>query len=250
MEESHSVDKGEGKKLEWHAGHETWDDAFAHRKDLPDGFGAFGATAGTIVERSTLKGVVTGALLGGPAGAALAGREALATAAKIALSGPALVIGGTAVAVTEWGSASARGEGMKHASDLDAMDLGTTAVLDLDTSFKQAEFAKHPGIVPEKLVTYLMADPQGRAEIPALQASADVGSRAAFDAIRCGGPAEYFRLHPDAAKRFDDDVAFNKGFEYVTWSASQPDGEARTAAIRAKLDERDARANVSLPVHG
>jgi hypothetical protein len=130
------------------------------------------------------------------------------------------------------------------------MDLGTTALLDLPEDFKKADMSKHPGIDATKLVTFMMTSPFGQEHRPELQAVADEGARCALDAMRCGGRAEYERIHPELATRLREDIAFNKGFESVMWSAAQHDGEERVAKIKATLAERDARGSAPSPVRG
>jgi len=90
----------------------------------------------------------------------------------------------------------------------------------------------------------------GKEHLPELQAACDAGSRAAFEAMRCGGREAFARLHPDMAQRLETDVAFNKGFESVMWCAMQPDRDARLNAIQSGLDARDVRGAHAQPVRG
>jgi hypothetical protein len=263
LEQSHSVAEGEGKKLDWKADHQSMDAGLKEEHEAP-------------AEAAHTAAKWVGALIGIGGGA-----EALKTAGKAAFkstpelldaphialreravdtfkqgakwmggvvtaefAAPAAGVAAVGGAVAEVVHAANKGDELKHLSDLDAMDVAVTSTLTLDAGFQQADIAKHPGIFPEKAIAFMQQSEFGKLHKPELQAAADEGSRAAFDAIRCGGKDAYLKANPECAKRLAGDIAFNKGFESVIWSAWQRDGQSRLDAIKTGLDDRDARSTL------
>jgi hypothetical protein len=184
--------------------------------------------------RAGVKEAATGTM---NAGRSYATGVATAEGATLAAGAAGVVAAGAMVV-----RSCANADDLRHLSDLDAMDVGVTSLLDLDSSFKQQEVAKHPGINPQALTTFMRTSEYGRAALPELQAAADAGSRDALDALRVGKES-YFKMHPEREARFKSDIAYSKGFDSVLWAASRSDGDSRLKDIRAKLDARDARAS-------
>jgi hypothetical protein len=259
MEQAHAVDPGAGKKLEWHADHEAMDAARARMHDEP------AKVAGALVGKGAKK------LVEGQAWKAsdplvkrlmplvAEGRQKIAEGVRAAALaggaeiGAAIILGASAVG--EAVHAMQQGDELRHKSDIDAMDVAMTNLLDLDPAFKQAEAAKYPGINPQstmRLFTDSYGKPTefGRQHIPELQAAADAGARAALDAMRCGGREAYFKMHAGMERRLNDDIAFNKGFENVMFVAAHEGAADKLQNIERALSGRDVRASVGRTVQG
>lgn len=261
LEEAHVVGQGEGKKVAWQAGHETQSQAMSRIHNEPTNVAGevLGGAAEHIVKHEAtrgLKAIATSALEGlttltaGSASAKL-GLGKLALAAAPELAGGVLAT----AAVAELVHACNQGDELKAKSDVDTLDVAVTNLIALDAGFADAERAKYPNINAQA-VTRLFKAPGGpmtelgKQHLPELQAAADAGAKAAFEAMRCGGREGFASVHPDLAKRLQSDIAFNKGFESVMWCARQPDREARLNAIQAGIDARNVEPPAMVPVRG
>ena len=263
MEEAHAVPEGEGKNVKWHADHESMDQARARmhdepRKALKLGLdAAAGCAAETFVKKTAKSGffhvvdVVAGTGYADAAKAMSAAKRATAAAVLSEVgAGAALVF----AAVAETVHGMNQGDELHDKSDVDAMDVAVTNLLDLDPAFKDAVRAKHPWINSQStmslfLDSYGKPNAFGSVHIPELQAAADAGSRAALDAMRCGGREAYFAAHPDARERLANDIAFNKGFENVMFLAGRREDE-KVRAVETTINERNVSANVAVPGRG
>ena len=264
MEEAHAVPQGEGKNVAWHADHESMDQARARMHEEPTRFGkaALEIGAGGVAEHFVKHDakLVVRALFDkvspgyADTAKAMGGANRAVTAAVVGsgevLAGVALAAAAVFVPVR----GMSQGDELLHHSDVDGMDVAVTNLLDLDPAFKQAEWAKHPSINPQstmRLFTDSYGKPTafGSVHIPELQAAADAGSRAALDAMKCGGREAYFAAHPSAKERLNDDIAFNKGFENVMFLAGRREDE-KVHAVEAAINGRNVSANVAVPVRG
>ena len=261
MEEAHAVPQGEGKDVKWHADHESMDQARARMHDEPARQGAemVGKAAEHVakhyVEHEAKHGlaVLIDKVSPGYANAVHQMSKATAAAAS-ALALPAAGAAGVAAAVWEVVHAMNQQDELEHKSDVDGMEGAVTSLLDLDMGFRQAENAKHPSTNSEatiRLFVDLNGKPTafGSVHLPELQAAADAGSRAALDAMKCGGREAYFAAHPDAKERLANDVAFNKGFENVMFLAGRREDE-KVRAVESAINARNVSANVAVPVRG
>ena len=263
MEQAHAVGEGDGKKLEWHKDHESMDQARARMHDEPAMVMRYVAAGVVALDVGKVtKDAVKNApgLLESPwQFAKTEASNAAKFAAKIAtLTYLAEAAGGLAVlaAGAEVIHAYGQGDELAHRSDVDAMDVAVTNLLDLDPSFKAAEWKKYPGIAPDSTMA-LFKDAYGKStefgsrHIPELQASADAGARAALDALTGkAGLDVYLADRPDVRQRCNDDIAFSKGFENVRYVATHENAAAKLKALEARVDERDARSAASVQVKG
>jgi hypothetical protein len=265
-EAGHQVDPGAGKSLEWHHGDETAQEARTRMHDEPiDTIRHLPEMTMEYIREHylTAKGLGHHVL----DHAAEEGVKELAKAylPRIAASSDVLtsflagegapIVAGTAIAAAEVKHAFTQADELRHRADVEALDVATTALLDLDGGFRAEEAAKHFGINAEKTVavfvdSYNKPTAFGRDHLPELQAAADAGSTAALLALKMGGAGAYFAQNPAAKARYNDDIAFSKGFDNAIYIASHDHAEEKLKALEAKLAERNAWLSTSRPVQG
>ncbi len=262
MERAHAVGQGEGKKLEWHKDHESMDQARARMHDEPATAMAYVAAAVLAVDVFKVgKDAAKNApeLLDAPrkfakTEASNAAKFATTTVGATFASGAAGVLG-VAAAVGEVVHAFGQGDTLAHRSDVDALDVAVTNLLELDPDFKSTEWKKHPGIAPNSTMA-LFEDSYGKLtdfgakHVPELQAAADAGASAAIVAMKMGGPAVYFEQRPEMRQRFEDDIAFSKGFSNVLFIAARPGADEKLKTLELHMAERTVRNDASMAVRG
>jgi hypothetical protein len=263
MEKAHQVGEGEGKKLDWHKDHESMDQARARMHDEPANVMKYVAAGVVVLDVGKIaKDVYKAAphLLNTPA--QFAKEEVISTAKSVVTLAEAtyttrfLIALGAAAAAAEVIHAFGQGDELSHRADVDALDVTVTNLLDLDPSFKSAEWKKYPGISSDRTMALFKDDygkmtEFGRTHIPELQAAADAGAQAALDARQNGGFDSYLASRPDVQQRCRDDIAFSKGFENVRYiSTHRHDAAAALNALEARIQERDARSNAGVQVRG
>jgi hypothetical protein len=263
MEEAHAVPQGDGAKLEWHKDHESMEQARARMHDEPATVMKWVAAAVIAVDVGKIaKDAAKNApnLLHSPwqfakteasNAAKFAARTAAETYAPEAAGGLAVLAAGAEVI-----RAFGQGDELAYRSDVDAMDVAVTNLLDLDTSFRRSEWKKYPGIAPDSTMalfedSYGKPTEFGKQHIPELQAAADAGARAALDALNFGnGPDSYLASRPDIRQRCDEDIAFSKGFENVRYVSTHENAAEKLKALQTRLNERDARSTAAVQVRG
>ena len=112
-----------------------------------------------------------------------------------------------------------------------------------------------PGITPNS-TTALFVDSYGKPtefgkeHLPELQAAADAGASAAIAAMRMGGKEAFFAQNSIAARRFENDVAFSRGFDNVMFIVAHPGADEKMRALEARMAERNVRGAASVQVKG
>lgn len=268
FEDSGYVEKGQGQKLAWHEGLETYEQANEARKDAPqetahkvaeklaDLGGEYVAKKGA--EKLFGKHVVELAERGmkplSPLTSAAGNAVKTMVTAEVAVGGGMIVAG--AATIVAAGKTITDGDRMNDHMNTIALDLATTQLLALDPDFRHSVYKHYEGNVEPDTVMkqFRNADGSltayGRAVVPQLQTACDDGCRAGFDAVRSGGVAQFLNAHPDIASRRQKDIAFAKGFDQVLFAASFGDGGHKLVTIKNDVDSRDVRAQSQAPVRG
>jgi len=148
MEEAHAVEQGEGKKIAWHADHESMDQARTRMHDEPTK--VMGKVAEAAAEygahevikddaKSIAKEAFPGLGIAKGPGFLDKLKMAAGVAAMPEVAGPGLF----ALAVAEVVHACKKGDELQARSNADALDVAVTNLVDIDGGFKQAERAKY-----------------------------------------------------------------------------------------------------------
>jgi hypothetical protein len=268
FEDSGYVEKGQGQKLAWHQGLETYDEANEARKNAPQEAAQKLAekAADLVAEGAAKKGAEK---LFGKQVVELAERgmkpltpftTAATNAAKAFVTADVAIGGGMVIAgaatVVAAGKTIADGDHMNDHMNTIALDLATTQLLKLDPDYRHSVYKHYEGNVEPDTVMrkFRNADGSltayGQQIVPKLQAACDEGCRAGFDAVRSGGLAQFLNAHPDIAARRQNDIAFAKGFDQVIFAANCGDGGHKLVQIKNDVDSRDVRAQSQASVRG
>ncbi|HEY1956946.1 MAG TPA: hypothetical protein VGH28_15100 [Polyangiaceae bacterium] len=163
-------------------------------------------------------------------------------------SGAALVIAAPLVALGlgmyKLAEANARGHELNTALARDEQRAAMLTNLALPQEFVQGELAKfsHLGktfAAPMQRMTGQMHG-QDHALAAVVQLHCDQGMNAAKSMCEDGASkVAFFVAHPEVAKRYASDVAFQQGFDAMTWAHDK--GGATYSNLVNDLDARDAR---------
>jgi hypothetical protein len=180
--------------------------------------------------------------------------EVGAEAAGMAEEGTALATGGVALAIAgpvaalalgmyKLAEANARGHELSGALARDEQRAAMITNLALPQEFVRKELAKyaHLGKTFKAPLQRMTSEIHGRdhALMAVVQLHCDQGMNAAKDMCESGVSQDaYLAAHPDAAKRYASDVAFQQGFDAMTWANDK--GGATYTGLIADLRSRDA----------
>jgi hypothetical protein len=268
FEDSGYVQKGEGQKLAWHDGLETYEQANEARKNEPqeaakkvaEKLADIGAEAlakkgaekvfGKQIVELAERGMKPLSAVTGPATTAV---KSMVTA-EVAVGGGMIVAG--AATIVAAGKTITDGDRMNNHMNTIALDLATTQLLKLDPDFRHSVIKHYEGNVEPDTVMKKFRNPDGsltaygREVVPKLQAACDEGCRAGFQVYRSGDLARFLNDHPDIAARRQKDIAFAKGFDQVIFAMTYGDNDHKLVQIKKDVDSRDVRLQSQAAVRG
>lgn len=259
MHESGAAEHGE--RLDWHHDPATLDEVRRQVRDEPQEVARKAAewTADKVVKHALFAAV---AKVGGNtmarAGELLVNPLSVATKpiAHYAMQTVKTVAGAAGVAETATIGAGVAtvvaavrnvqlAEKLRAASDVVAMDLAATSLLDLDQGYTASVYRRYDGsIAPDSLIArFKNADGSltayGRENLPKLHAACDAGRSAALQAVYCDDPKGFLDANPKIKERVAHDLAFSKGWDEVMYVKDQPGAAAKLEAIEHGVKARD-----------
>lgn len=132
-----------------------------------------------------------------------------------------------------------RGQELRAAADLDAVDVAVVASLDFDPRFVADQVRNRPEVAGSQgggaRAAYQLRTWDAWM-VPVLQRRADDGGLAAARALATGSVSTFLAEHADVVESLQRDVAFEKGFEHALFLRQQ--SEPAFAAHLVKLRER------------
>jgi len=271
MHESGAAEKNE--KLDWHHNPETLDEARRRNHDEPIELAHKAAEASADWIRKD--GIKEAAWKGGEVALKKAGGETLAETVKflhdplsplkdiaqkralavaknaakvtmgaIGVEGMAVIGAGVAtigVAVRQVQLA----EKNRETSDVVAMDLAATSLLDVDVDYKLSVYKHYQGSIAPESVMSKFKNPDGsltaygRENLPKLQAACDAGRSAALQAFYCDDVKGFLDSNPKVQERLKNDLAFSKGWDEVMFVKDRPNPSPKLDAIEHGVKARD-----------
>ncbi len=271
MHESGAADKTE--KLDWHRAPETLDQARQEAHDEPE------ETARQAAEKLAELAITKAADKGTLALLAKVGGKPMATALEYAMNPQKIVtkpltqlavktaagVGAAEMALAAAGVATIGaavrnvqlGDKLRQASDVVAMDLAATSLLDLDGDFQSSVYRHYAGSIAPDSVMAQFKKPDGsltdfgRRNLPKLQSACDAGRGAALQAVYCDDPKAFLDANPKLKDRLEHDIAFSKGWDEVMFLKNQPGAAQKLDAVEQHVKANDGWSSAqTIPVRG